>query len=205
MPEETQSGHNASKAGKDYPLRPINGRDQSSGIDVEQLHKTFSHELLEEAILVTSSDDDESDSSLTPAPSSFDGDALESSYSPKSISSDDRHQSVESTVLDEDLDIGDYNEPPISHSPSISSAGDASPENERDAHEGHSSSCDGTAGSPSALEVLRAIQAELIPGYEDDSDKTEQHARDAAPSDGDMALLFPGLPTCHMRKDHNFL
>lgn len=171
---------------------PNNSTQQTNGSDVEDLEEHDNQELIEEVIVISSSDHDEPESSLTPAASTAISDPFDSSYSPRSPSSDDRNMSVDPPVLDEDFDIGDYNDPP--RSPSTSSEGDDASENDERVHktvDNSSRACPG--GSPSVVEALRAIQTELIPGYEDGDSRSEQSPRDTERSD--MSLLFPGLAT----------
>lgn len=149
--------------------------------------------------MISSSDYDEPESSLTPAPSTIVSDQSDPSYSPRSPSSDGRNVSVDPNVLDDDFDLGDYNAPP--KSPSSSSEGVDSSESDGGAHKAvDDSSCTGPGGSTSAVEELRAIQTELIPGYEDGDARNERSTGVAARSE--LPLLFPGLPTHHTREEH---
>ncbi|KAG6354716.1 hypothetical protein INS49_004734 [Diaporthe citri] len=161
---------------------PDNRSQQTNGSAVEDIQEDEIHESIEEVIVISSSDYDEPEISSTPAPSTAVSDPFDPSYSPRSPSSDDRNMSVDPPVLDEDFDIGDYNGPP--RSPSTSSEGVNGSENGEGAHtavDDSSSACPG--GSPSAVEALRAIQTELIPGYEDGDAKSEQSTRDTERSD----------------------
>lgn len=145
-----------------------NGVQQASGIDVEVPQEDDNHNLTEDSIVVISSDHDESESALSPVPSEYDG----SSSSPMSISSDSRNASVDRAVLDEDLDIGDYNDPPRSVSANSHTLVDSELGGGAD-ETGNAKSCAGSRRSISAVEGLRAIQAELIPGYEKEDDRNE--------------------------------
>lgn len=143
---------------------------QANIIDVEALQEDDNHNPTEDSIVVISSDHDESETTLSPVPSEYDG----SSYSPMSTSSDGRNASVDRAVLDEDFDIGDYNDPPRSSSANSqtvvnSELGGCADET------GNAKSCAGSRRSVSAVEGLRAIQAELIPGYEKEGDRNEQN------------------------------
>ncbi|KAL2293443.1 hypothetical protein FJTKL_05346 [Diaporthe vaccinii] len=176
---------------------PDNNSRETNGSDVEDLQEREIHESVEETIVVSSSDY-EPQSSSTPAPSTVVSDPFDPSYSPRSPSSDDRNMSVDPTGLDEDFDIDDYNDPP--RSPSTSSEGAESSESDEGAQKGvddSSRACPG--GSPSAVEALRAIQTEMIPGYEDSDSRSEQSTRGTERSD--MSLLFPGLATCQAREE----
>lgn len=170
---------------------PNNSSQQTNGNYVEELQEHGNHESVEETIVVSSSDY-EPESSTTPAPSTVVSDPFDPSYSPRSPSSDSRNISVEPNAPDEDFDIGDYNDPP--RSPSTSSEGVDGSENDEGAHKAvDDSSRAPPGGSPSAVEALRAIQTELIPGYEDDDTRSEPSTRGTERSD--MSLLFPGLAT----------
>lgn len=148
--------------------------------------------------MITSSDYDESERSPTPPPSTIVSDPFDPSYSPRSPSSDDRNMSVDPTTLDEDFDIGDYNDPP--RSPSTSSEGaDGSESDDGTREAADDSSRARPGGSLSAVEALRAIQTELIPGYEDGDARSEQSTRDTERSD--MTLLFPGLAARQTREE----
>lgn len=177
---------------------PNDSTQQTNGSDDKELEEHDNEELIEEIIVISSSDHDEPESSLTPAASTVISDPFDPSYSPRSPSSDDRNMSVDPPVLDEDFDIGDYNDPP--RSPSTSSEGvDGSGNDEggNKAVDNSSRACPG--GSPSVVEALRAIQTELIPGYEDGDARSEQSTRDTERSD--MSLLFPGLATRQTREE----
>lgn len=94
---------------------------------------------------------------------SIDHDDLSSSYSLGSTSSAGRYSSHEPSALEEDFDIGDYNAPPraLSTSQSLTPSGA-----DRCARDGRESDPSAGCREPSAVEGLRAIQVELIPGYE---------------------------------------
>lgn len=148
-----------------------NGSQQANGVDVEALEEQDDHDLTEDSIVVISSDHDESGSTLSPVPSEYDG-----SCSPMSTSSDGRNASVDRAVLDEDLDIGDYNDPPRSASANSQTVVDSELGGCAD-ETGNAKSCVGSRRSVSAVEGLRAIQAALIPGYEKEDDRNEQYVR----------------------------
>lgn len=149
--------------------------------------------------MISSSEYDEPESSLTPAPSTVVSDPFDPSYSPRSPSSDGRNMSVDPAVLDDDFDLSDYNAPP--ESPSTSSEEVDSSDSDEGAHKAvDDSSCTCPGGSISAVEALRAIQTELIPGYEDGDARNERSTGDGAASD--LPLLFPGLLTHPAREEH---
>lgn len=176
---------------------PDNNSHETNGSDVEELHEREIHESVEETIVVSSSDY-EPESSSTPAPSTVVSDPFDPSYSPRSPSSDDRNMSVDPKSLDEDFDIADYNDPP--RSPSTRSEGVDGSESDEGADkvvDNSSRAC--PSGSPSAVEALRAIQTEMIPGYEDSDSRSEQSTRGTERSD--MSLLFPGLTTRQTREE----
>lgn len=177
---------------------PNNSSQQTEGSDVAKLHEKRNHESIEEVIVITSSDYDESERSPTPAPSTVVSDPFDPSYSPRSPSSDDRNMSVDPTALDEDFDIGDYNDPPKSPSTSSQSI-DGSEIDDGTRKAVDDSCCAPPGGALSAVEALRAIQTELIPGYEDGDARSEQSTRDTERSD--MNLLFPGLATRQTREE----
>lgn len=86
MAEERRSGKNSSIEG-DGNL-PNNDSQQTNGHGFEAIQEHENREIIEDSILVVSSDTDEPQSSLTPVPSSFDGEAPGSCFSPRSTSSD---------------------------------------------------------------------------------------------------------------------
>lgn len=149
--------------------------------------------------MVSSSAHDERESPLSPAPSTVVSDPFDPSYSPRSLSPDDRNTPVDSEVPDEEFDLGDYNDPPCSLSPCSEGVND--PVSDECPHKtaGNSPGA-GAGGSPTAIESLRAIQVELIPGYEGPDARREQPATSSAQVD--FPLLFPGLPTRLTRGDH---
>lgn len=95
----------------------------------------------------------------------------------------------------EDFDIGDYNDPPVSPSGTSQSggnSGDGGPAN--GGPEEMSRDSDEHVRTPSAVESLMAIQAEMIPGYNrEGSGRVEQPT--ASQQQSDPLLLFPGLAT----------
>lgn len=195
MANESRSDNNTSR--ESDKSTPKNGSQHINGSD-EQTRDQGNHELIQEVIVISSSDYDEPESSLSPAPSTVVSDPFDPAYSPKSPSSDGRNRSVDPTVLDEDFDISDYNAPP--RSPSNSSDG-------VDCFESDKMPCetvhDGSAvpaRSLTAVDELRAIQAEMIPGYEGGGARGEQSAGATARSD--PPLLFPGLPTRRTCEEH---
>lgn len=193
MANESLSGNTTS--GKSEGHVPINGRQRINESDVEGIQD---HEMIRDVIVISSPDYDEPESSLSPAPSTVVSDPFDPSYSPRSPSSDGRNKSVESAVLDEDFDIGDYNDPP--RSPSNISDGVDCSESDRLPPEAMGNDSDGTVRSPTAVDALRAIQAEMIPGYEEGNARSEQST--GATSRSDPPLLFPGLPTRHTNEEH---
>lgn len=194
MANESRSENNTSR--EPNKSAPIDGSQRTKGSDETQ--DQTNHELIQDVIVISSSDYDEPESSLSPAPSTVVSDPFDPSYSPRSPSSDGRNKSVDPAVLDEDFDIGDYNDPP--RSPSNSSNGLDDSESARLAHETVGNGSAGTARSPTAVDALRAIQAEMIPGYEGGDAKDEQSTGDTVRSD--PPLLFPGLPTRHTPEKH---
>lgn len=191
MANESLSGNITSKKPEGHV--PIDGQQRRSGVEGIQ-----DHEAIQDVIVISSSDYDEPESSLSPAPSTVVSDPFDPSYSPRSPSSDGRNKSVDPAVLDEDFDIGDYNDPP--RSPSNSSNGLDDFESDRLLHEIVGNGSAGTARSPTAVDALRAIQAEMIPGYEGGDARGEQSAGATALSD--PPLLFPGLPTRRTCEEH---
>lgn len=187
---EAKLGNNTSREAEAYV--PINEND------VEEFQHDH-RESIEEVIVISSSDYDELESSLTPAPSTIVSDPFDQSYSPRSPSSDGRNMSVDPNILDDEFDLSDFNAPP--EPPSTSSEGVDSSNSDEGQHKAvDDRSCTGPGGSTSAVEALRAIQTELIPGYEDGYARNERSTGDAAQSE--LPLLFPGLPTHHMREEH---
>lgn len=154
--------------------------------------------MIQDVIVISSPDYDEPESSLSPAPSTVVSDPFDPSYSPRSPSSDGRNNSVDPAVLDEDFDIGDYNDPP--RSPSNISDGVDGSEVDRFQQATVGNGSAGNARSPTAVDALRAIQAEMIPGYEGGDARDEQST--GATAHSDEPLLFPGLPTRHTREEH---
>jgi hypothetical protein len=181
-----------------------NNRDQqANGSDVETLQEDGSRDATGDNIVAISSGHNESGSSLSPVPSEYDEDGLDSSYSSRSTSSDGRNSSVDHTAIGEDFDIGDdigdYNNPPRPPSTTSSSGADSEP-GTRANEIAHMNSYAGPGRSPSAVEGLRAIQAELIPGYyEEVNSRDEQSTRGQTRSD--PLLLFPGLSTRSMHEE----
>lgn len=174
---------------------PISERQRINGSDVEGIQD---REVIQDVIVISSPDYDEPESSLSPAPSTVVSDPFDPSYSPKSPSSDGRNKSVDPAVLDEDFDIGDYNDPP--RSPSNSSNGLDDSESARLPHETVGNGSAGTSRSPTAVDALRAIQAEMIPGYEGGDARDEQST--GATVRSEPPLLFPGLPTRHTPEEN---
>ncbi|KAG8164342.1 hypothetical protein KVR01_006260 [Diaporthe batatas] len=164
-----------------------------NGKDVAAREERDIHYATEDRILVTSSEHDESESSLSPVPSEYDGDEADSSYSSRSSSSDAPDASPNPTVVLEDFDIGDYNDPPIS--PTATSQKSANPGHGSHANDGSDEMFgNGSVVTPSAMESLRAIQVELIPGYQGECSSTV--AQSTTPLErSDQLFLFPGLAT----------
>lgn len=192
MANESLSGNITSKKLEGHV--PIDGQQRTNGSGVEGIPD---HEAIQDVIVICSSDYDEPESSLSPAPSTVVSDPFDPSYSPRSPSSDGRNKSVDPAILDEDFDIGDYNDPP--RSPSDGSNGLDGSESDRFPQETAGNGFAGTARSPTAVDALRAIQAEMIPGYEG-GDARDEHSPGAT-ARSDPTLLFPGLPTRHTREE----
>lgn len=192
---ESRSEKNSSSPTEGYVL--IKGSQQVHGSDIEELKGHENRKSVEETIVVSSSDHEGSESSPSPAMSTVVSDPFDPSYSPRSPSSDDRNVSVDPVLLDDDFDLGDYNSPP--RPPSTESVDRAEPHESID-EAVNERSCTGPGGSPSAVEKLKAIQAELIPGYEDGDSRSEQSTTATAHSD--LHLLFPGLATRHTCEDN---
>lgn len=190
MANESRSENNTSR--EPDKSAPIDVSEGTEGSD-EKTRDQENHELIQEVIVISSSNHDEPESSLSPAPSTVVSDPFDPAYSPKSPSSDGRNRSVDPTVLDEDFDIGDYNAPP--RSPSDSSDGVDCFESDKMPYETVHDGSAVTARSLTAVDELRAIQAEMIPGYEGGDARSEQSTE--AITRSDPPLLFPGLPTRH--------
>ena len=149
-----------------------NGSQKANGSDVKTLQEGNDRYINEACFVVISSDSEDSGSSPTPPPSKDDEDPFDSSYSPRSTSSDSRNISLEPTAIDEDLEISNYNASP--GEPSTDSESAARSESGTHAYEkAGGSSRAGPGRSQSAVEGLKAIQAELIPGYEDNGGRSE--------------------------------
>lgn len=175
---------------------PISGSHQTSESVASEVRHRGNHETTEDNIVVSSPAHDERESPLSPAPSTVVSDPFDPSYSPRSPSPDDRNTPIDSEVPDEEFDLGDYNDPPRSLSPCSEGVND--PVSDECPHKTADNSA-GAGGSPTAVESLRAIQAELIPGYEGPDARTEE----ATTSSARVNLpLFPGLLTQLMRGEH---
>lgn len=192
---ESRSENNTSREPDESA--PIDMSQRTNGSDKKTRDQGSNHELIQDVIVISSSDYDDPESSLSPAPSTVVSDPFDPSYSPRSPSSDGRNKSVDPAVLDEDFDIGDYNDPP--RSPSDGSNGLDGSESDRFPQETAGNGFAGTARSPTAVDALRAIQAEMIPGYEG-GDARDEHSTGAT-ARSDPTLLFPGLPTRHTREE----
>lgn len=189
-----------SRTAKENEANSRRPREIQGGKGISSRQERGNHAPTEDSIVVISSEHDESESSLSPVPSEYDGDEADSSYSSRSTSSETRNASGDPTIVGEDYDIGDYNDPPASP---------GSP-NQSDSDSGHGGpanaapeevSRDGPVETPSAVESLRAIQAELIPGYRGEGDaRIEQSTAPQEQSDS-LLLLFPGLATRSTHED----
>lgn len=195
MANETRSENNTSR--ELDKSAPIDGSQRTNESD-EETRDQGNHELIQDVIVISSSDYGEPESSLSPAPSTIVSDPFDPSYSPRPPSSDGRDRSADPAVLDEDFDMDDYNAPP--RSPSNSIDGVDGPESDRFPHETVDNGSAGAARSPTAVDALRAIQAEMIPGYEGGD------ARDVRSTGAtvrlDPPLLFPGLSRQHTPEEH---
>lgn len=194
MANESRSENNTSR--ELDKSAPIYGSQRTNGSD-EETRDQGNQELIQDVIVISSSDYDERESSLSPAPSTIVSDPFDPSYSPRSPSSDGRNRSADPAVLDEDFDIDDYNAPP--RSPSNSIDGVDGPESGKFPHEIVGNGSAGPVRSPTVVDALRAIQAEMIPGYEGGDARGEQST--GATVRSDPTLLFPVLPAGHTREE----
>lgn len=194
---ESRSENNSSSPTEGYVL--VKGSQQVHGSDIEELQEHENRRSVEETIVVSSSDHDGSESSPSPATSTVVSDPFDPSYSPRSPSSDDRNISVDPALLDDDFDLGDYNSPPRPPG-TVNESVDGAESREGTHEAANDSSCTGPGGSTSAVERLKAIQAELIPGYENGDTRSEQST--IATAHSDLHSVFPGLSTHHSREEH---
>jgi hypothetical protein len=157
--------------------------------------------------VVVSSGNSEPGSSLSPVPSQGseyvdDVDAYNSSYSTsdsyRPSSADSGSESLGSLPfieLDglEEPDISDdYSDDPSSESTSRQSSARPEPGGSADGAVGARNSRPGPRGTLSAWDGLRAIQAELIPGYDSEGDGSNEKATRAGERE-DSLMLLPGL------------
>lgn len=102
------------KSGNRQAERANRRRPEPNGKDIDKGYVRETDQTTGDSIVVVSSEHDESESSLSPVPSAYDGDEADSSYSSRPTTSHVRNASADPTRVWEEFDMGDCNDPPTS-------------------------------------------------------------------------------------------